>query len=61
MVVGHKISKIGINMDKAKIDTIENLLTPNSMKGIWSFLGQAMLYKRFIKDFLKIVRPLTQF
>lgn len=61
MVVGHKISKIGINMDKAKIDTIENLLTPNSMKAIWSFLGQAMLYKRFIKDFLKIVRPLTQF
>jgi len=35
-------------------------LPPSSnVKGIWSFLGHAGFYRRFIKDFSKIARPLS--
>ena len=37
---------------------IETLLPPNTIKGIRSFLGYAGFYRRFIKDFSKIFRPL---
>ncbi|XP_021751221.1 uncharacterized protein LOC110716877 [Chenopodium quinoa] len=50
----------GIEVDKAKIEFIERLPPPNSVKGVRSFLGHAGFYRRFIKDFLKIVRPLTE-
>ena len=40
---------------------IENLMPPNTVKGIRSFLGHAGFYKRFIKDFSKISRPLCRF
>ena len=59
IVLGHQISKRGIEVDKAKIDTIEKLSPPSSVKGIMSFLGQAGFYKRFIKDFSKIAKPLS--
>ena len=49
IVLGHRISERGIEVDKAKIETIEKLLPPSSVKGIRSFLGQAGFYKRFIK------------
>ena len=48
-------------MDKAKIETIENLPPPSSVKGIRSFLGHAGFYRRFIKDFSKIAKPLSNF
>ena len=37
---------------------IRNLMPPTIVKGIKSFLGHAGFYKRFIKDFSKIARPL---
>lgn len=57
--VGHKISEYGIEVDKAKIDTIEKL-PPPSVKAIRSFLGHAGFYQHFIKDFSKITRPHTK-
>jgi len=51
IVLGHKISVRGIEVDKAKIDVIEKLPPPMNVKGVRSFLGHVGFYRRFIKDF----------
>jgi hypothetical protein len=53
------VSEQGIEVDRAKIEVIENLLPPTNVKGVCSFLGHAGFYHRFIKDFSQIARPLT--
>jgi len=55
---GHKISRRGIEVDKAKIEVIDKLPPPVNVKGIRSFLGHAGFYRRFIKDFSKIAKLL---
>ncbi|GJR04625.1 reverse transcriptase domain-containing protein [Tanacetum coccineum] len=59
IVLGHKISKFGIEVDKAKVDVIAKLPHPTSVKGIRSFLDHAGFYRRFIQDFSKISRIMT--
>jgi len=60
IVLGHKISKKGIEVDDAKIEVISKLPPPSSVKSIRSFLGHAGFYRRFIKEFSKIARPMTK-
>ena len=48
----------GVEVDPTKISTIEKLPPPANVKGIRSFLGHAGFYKRFIKDFSKVIKPL---
>jgi hypothetical protein len=49
-ILGHKILEKGIEVDKAKIEVIEQLLPPTNVKGIHSFLGHVGFYQRFIQN-----------
>ena len=51
IVLGHIISKKGIEVDKAKIDLISKLPSPTNVKTVRQFLGHAWFYRRFIMDF----------
>ncbi|KAL6351343.1 hypothetical protein AAG906_035135 [Vitis piasezkii] len=60
IVLGHIISKNDIEVDKAKVELIVKLPHPTNVKGIRQFLGHAGFYRRFIKDFSKISKPLCE-
>jgi hypothetical protein len=51
IVLGHVISERGIEVDKAKVETVEQLPPLKDVKSLRSFLGHAGFYRRFIKDF----------
>ncbi|GKE84999.1 putative nucleotidyltransferase, ribonuclease H, partial [Tanacetum coccineum] len=60
IVLGHKVSGEGIEVGRAKIESISKLPYPTNTKAIRSFLGHAGFYRRFIKDFSQVARPMTQ-
>ncbi|GKA25169.1 reverse transcriptase domain-containing protein [Tanacetum coccineum] len=60
IVLGHKVSGSGIEVDKMKIEAISKLPYATNVKAIRSFLGHAGFYRRFIKDFSQVARPMTQ-
>lgn len=61
IVLGHHISVQGIKVDIKKIKIIKNLPPLEKVKELRSFLGHAGYYRRFVKDFSKIVASLFYF
>ena len=60
IVLGHIISKKDIEVNKAKVELIIKLPLLTTIKGVRQFLGHAGFYRRFIKDFSKLSKPLCE-
>ena len=59
VVLGHIVSRKALEVDKAKIEVIQNLPLPGTIQDLRSFLGHVSFYQRFTKDFAKVSKPLT--
>lgn len=57
--LGHTVSEDGVRPNQDKIETIKNWPLPTTEKQVRQFLGILGYYRRFIKDFAKLVKPLT--
>ena len=58
-MLGHLVSRKGLEVDKAKVEVIQDLALPKSIRELRSFFGHVSFYRRFIRDFAKFSVPLT--
>ena len=58
--LGFVVSTNGIKTCQSKVDAIVNYEVPTTLRGLRSFLGLAGYYRRFVKDFAAVAKPLTK-
>ncbi|XDV36032.1 hypothetical protein PO909_005884 [Leuciscus waleckii] len=58
--MGHIVSAAGIAVDPEKVSAVQGWAAPKTVRQVRSFLGFAGYYRRFIKDFSKIAKPMNQ-
>ena len=59
--LGHLITDKGIKPDPSKTEAVQNFPVPTSKTEVRAFLGLCSYYRRFIKNFASVAKPLTQF
>lgn len=57
--LGFIVGVDGIAVDPDKVTTVENWETPKTLKGVQAFLGFCNFYRKFVKDYSRIAKPLT--
>ena len=57
--LGHIVTPQGIGPDSNKVDAVQKLAPPKSVSQLWSFLGLAGYYQRFIWGFSEKAKPLN--
>ena len=57
--LGHFVSKEGISVDPTKIEAVRDWIAPKNVSEVRSFLGLVGYYRRFVKNFCRIARPMT--
>ena len=57
--LGHIVSSKGIETDPKKVEAVKNWAVPKTVTDVRSFLGFTNYYRRFIKDYAKVVKPLN--
>jgi hypothetical protein len=58
--LGHVISPEGITVDPGKVKEVLDWMQPTSVSEVQSFLGWVGYYRRFILNFSKIAKPITE-
>lgn len=58
-ILGHVVNAQGILPDPSKINAVKEFAPPRRLRNLRSFLGLANYYRKFVKDFTKITKPLT--
>ncbi|WVZ90298.1 hypothetical protein U9M48_036608 [Paspalum notatum var. saurae] len=59
-LLGHVLTAEGVSVDPKKIEAVSNWNTPRNVTEIRSFLGLARYYRRFIENFSKIAKPMSE-
>jgi hypothetical protein len=58
-LLGHIISAGGIKIDPKRVDAIQEIEIPRNKKSIQSFIGRINFLRRFVPNFVEIIRPIT--
>ena len=59
-LIGHLVGKHGVRIDPKRVEAIDKIQKPKSVKGIQSFFGQINFLRRFVTNFAEIIRPISK-